>query len=320
MTIELTVVLIVLFALSAYIIRSQRAIGNKVTEAIRLNNQLSTEISKRDKTLKQEISKVRGQLNLLKLSLPGVDVTSKKFILSLTSHPARFAALAEILPLLRNQILTPEKIVVNIAESDAGTLPQSIRDLEKSGFIELNFVEDLGPGKKLIPTLNKYSDQIIIAIDDDLYLTPDLTLQLILEHILYPTNIIASRVHQITYNEDGSIKPFSEWKKAVENIDGPSHDLMATSGAGTLFPPKSLHADATNVADYKELAFHTDDLWWHFQAQRIGTQVRRLPGHRPLEFVPETQDQGLWRTGNKDRNDENLIKLIKKYGAEHGNK
>ena len=319
MSIELTITLLAVIALTLYTVRSQRAIGNKVTEAIRLNNELLRKLNSKEKNITREVAKVRDQLNLLNLAIPGVENGDFKYVLSLTSHPARFSALAQVLPLLKYQVLAPEKVLLNIAHQDMESLPASVRDLAKSGFITINEVEDLGPGKKLIPTLVQFPDLPIIVIDDDLYLTPDLTLQLMLEHKLYPTSIIASRVHHITYYEDGSIKPFSAWDKASESFDGPALDLVATSGAGTLFPPHSLHDEALDVNRYKELAFHTDDLWWYFQAQRIGTTVRRLPGHRPLEFVPESQEDGLWRTGNKDRNEENLQKLIKEIGALHGN-
>jgi hypothetical protein len=241
------------------------------------------------------------------------------FILSVTSHPARFDALALALPELKKQILQPTEIVVNIAHGDMSQLPQTIRDLSAKGEIVLNECSDLGPGKKLIPTLKLYPGVPIIAIDDDLVLTPDLTLQLMLEHHLYPDAIIASRVHRVTYAQDGSLEPFSAWEKGADSLLGPSFDLMATSGAGTLFPAGSLHPDALDEARYTELAFHTDDLWWYFQGRRIGTAVRRLPGYRALEFIPETQDVGLWRTGNKDRNDVNFKKLVDEIGVHDGN-
>ena len=32
-----------------------------------------------------------------------------------------------------------------------------------------------------------------------------------------------------------------------------------------------------------------------------------------LIYIDDTQEDGLWRTGNQDRNDPNLQSLIKKY-------
>jgi hypothetical protein len=89
---------------------------------------------------------------------------------------------------------------------------------------------------------------------------------------------------------------------------------MPTSGAGTLFPAGSLHEDAGNPELYRKLSFNTDDLWWYFQARRKGTLVRRLSGLDTLNFIDSTQEVGLWKNGNQDRNEVNLKALISEYG------
>jgi hypothetical protein len=310
---------ILIIGTSIYIVRSLRIIGSKVTEVLVQGRAIEKKISQVEKKIHSDAGHILGKLNLLNLEIPGMKERDFNFILSLTSHPARFDALAVTLAELKKQVLQPTEVVVNIAHGDMNQLPQSVRDFATKGEIVLNECSDLGPGKKLIPTLKMYPGLPIIAIDDDLVLTPDLTLQLMLEHHLYPDAIIASRVHRVTYSQDGSLEPFSAWEKGSDSLLGPSFDLMATSGAGTLFPAGALQADALDEARYTELAFHTDDLWWYFQGRRNGTQVRRLPGYRPLEFIPETQDVGLWRTGNKDRNDVNFKKLVDEIGVHDGN-
>ena len=307
-------------ASSLYAVRSLRTIGSKVTEVLVQGRALEKKLSAVEKKLHADAGSVLAKMNLLNLQIPGMAEKDFNFILSLTSHPARFDALALALPELKKQILQPTEIILNIAHSDITQLPQSVRDLEATGFVVINECADLGPGKKLIPTLKSYPGMPIIVVDDDLLLSPDLTLQLMLEHHLYPDSIIASRVHRVTYAQDGLLEPFSAWEKASDSLAGPSFDLMATSGAGTLFPAGALHPDGLDEARYVELAFHTDDLWWFFQARRNGTTVRRLPGNRPLEFIPETQEVGLWQTGNKDRNDINFKKLVDEIGVEDGNK
>jgi hypothetical protein len=304
---------------SIYVARSLRIIGSKVTEVLVQGRALEKKIATSQKVLHQDSGALLAKLNLLNLQIPGVLAKDFNYILSLTSHPARFDALALALPELKKQVLQPSEIIVNIAHRDLNQLPQSIRDLAATGYIVINECADLGPGKKLIPTLKLYPGMPIIVVDDDLILTPDLTLQLMLEHHLYPDSIIASRVHRVTYASDGSLEPFSAWEKASDALAGPSFDLVATSGAGTLFPAESLHPEALDEARYVELAFHTDDLWWYFQGRRNGTAVRRLPGYRSLDFIPDTQEVGLWQTGNKDRNDINLKKLVDEIGVHDGN-
>jgi len=304
---------------SIYVARSLRIIGSKVTEVLVQGRALEKKLATSQKVLHQDSGALLAKMNLLNLQIPGIAEKDFNFILSLTSHPARFDALALALPELKKQVLQPSEIIVNIAHGDLNQLPQSIRDLAATGYIVFNECADLGPGKKLIPTIQLYPNLPIIVLDDDLILTPDLTLQLMLEHHLYPDSIIASRVHRVTYASDGSLEPFSAWEKASDALAGPSFDLLATSGAGTLFPAGSLHPEALDEARYVELAFHTDDLWWYFQGRRNGTSVRRLPGYRSLDFIPETQEVGLWQTGNKDRNDINLKKLVDEIGVHDGN-
>lgn len=293
-----------------YAIRSLRANGTKLSK---LQSESKKQVQQLEKTLRRELLKAQSQLNLAILKAPGFENKNWNFTLSVTSHPARFHALAEVLRNLKNQVLQPHKVVVVIAEHDLDKLPQSIKELQAQGAIEIRGSQDLGPGKKLIPLLASQNEPIIV-IDDDLILPPDLALQLMIQHHLYPECIIASRTHRASRNSDGSLMRFLEWEKQSNNYDGPASDLMATSGAGTLFPIGALHSDAVDESAYRQLAFHTDDLWWYAQARRNGTKVRRVPGDRPLEFIPESQELGLWNTGNKERNDENLEKLIAKYG------
>ena len=315
----LILILFIVVLTSAYSIRTLRIIGRKMSEVRKEQRNLEKLIKNSAKDAHQDSGAVLAKLNLLNLEIPGMRDRDFNFILSLTSHPARFDALALALPELKKQVLQPSEIILNIAREDMSQLPQSVRDLAASGFIVINECSDLGPGKKLIPTLKRYPGVPIIVVDDDLVLTSDLTLQLVLEHHLYPDAIIASRTHRVTYAPDGSIEPFSAWEKGADALSGPSLDLFATSGAGTLFPAGALHPEALDEARYTELAFHTDDLWWYFQARRNGTAVRRLPGYRALEFIPETQDSGLWKTGNKDRNDINFKKLVDQIGVHNGN-
>jgi hypothetical protein len=193
-------------------------------------------------------------------------------------------------------------------------LPDSIKELEKSGYIKISPCEDLGSGKKLIPAIKTQSLFPIITIDDDLYFENELFLHLMINHYLYPDAIIAARVHQLAVSDSKDVLPFSQWHKHYDLGEGPSKNLMPTSGAGTLFPPKAMHDDASNAALYTELSHNTDDLWWYFQARRKGTLVRRLSGLDHLNFIDSTQDVGLWKNGNQDRNEVNLRALLARYG------
>ena len=297
--------------LLAYLVRGSRQLGTKLSKLQSSNSKSFKEIEQMFIT-QAKSAKRREQL----LYLPYIQGKNPdwKFEVSVTSHPARFNALATALTDLKTQILQPQSINVYIAEADIAILPDSIKQLGKSGYIKIEPCEDLGSGKKLIPALSKQGKLPVITIDDDLYFENDLFLHLMINHYLYPEAIIAARVHRLSLNESGDVLTFSDWHKHYDLSEGPSKDLMPTTGAGTLFPPRAMHEDASNAALYTKLSHNTDDLWWYFQARRNGTLIRRLSGLDHLNFIDSTQEVGLWKNGNQDQNEVNLKALLDLYG------
>jgi hypothetical protein len=292
-------------------VRGSRQLGTKLSKLQSSNNKNFSEIEQL--LIAQAISSQRRE-QLMYLPFIQSKDPDWKFEVSVTSHPARFNALATSLTSLKSQILQPQSINVYIADADMAVLPDSIRQLEKSGYITIISCEDLGSGKKLIPALKTQGKHPIITIDDDLYFENELFLHLMINHYLYPEAIIAARVHQIAINESSEVLPFSTWHKHYDLSEGPAKDLMPTTGAGTLFPPKAMHDDASDSALYTKLSHNTDDLWWYFQARRKGTLIRRLSGLDHLSFIDSTQEVGLWKNGNQDRNEVNLKALLAQYG------
>jgi hypothetical protein len=304
-----TSLLIVILALQVfavyYLIRTARNLGSKATKN---HNVVMGNIS--------QIRAATSEILLNQLLIPD----SKEFkavnwehVVSLTSYPERFNTLSQTLNSLLAQRLIAKKIYLNIAQEDMSKLPDSVKDFASSGLININACENLGPGKKLIPTLKLEKNLPIIVVDDDLIFDTDLTLKLMIVHHLSPGTIIASRVHKITHTPEGEVSAYSKWQKNYSLSNGPSIDLFATSGAGTLYKAEFFHEDVIDEKTYSELAFHTDDLWWFIQSKRVGTKTKRLPGQSVLNYIDGTQEIGLWNNGNKERNDLNLKALMKRY-------
>lgn len=308
-----TMLLLIILALQLfavyYLIRTARTLGTKSTQH---HNSLMANLN----LLKEAQLRATGNSLLDHLLVPD----SKEFksvnwdyVISLTSYPARFNTLDQVLKSLFEQRLLPKKIYLNIAEIDISKLPAAVKSLELGGILKINACSDLGPGKKLIPTLKVEETLPIIVVDDDLLFETDLTLKLMIQHHLSPGSVIASRVHKIEFEPDGQLSSYSKWRKNYVLSDGPASELFATSGAGTLYKKEFFHKDVMDEQTYKELSFHTDDLWWHVQSKRIGIKTKRLPGYSVLNFIDGTQEDGLWRSGNQDRNDPNLKALNYKY-------
>ena len=302
-----------LFALVllSYLVKSSRTIGSKLTS---YNSKQSKKLHEIETLIHKQDLAIKRSNQLLYLPLLIENKVNWDFVVSLTSHQPRFASLTNVLKGLRNQSLAPKEILLNIAVDDFSKLPAEVTELEKNGFITIVQCQDLGPAKKLIPTLGKVKKLPIIVIDDDLEFDADLFLQLMISHHLNPRAIIASRTHRVTVKDSGEIESFANWDKQYCESEGLEKDLLPTSGAGTLFPVGSLHSDAEDAETYVKLSSNTDDLWWYFQARRVGTLVHRIEGFSTLNFVDDSQEVGLWKNGNKERNESNLALLLKEYG------
>lgn len=111
----LLAILAITASASFYIVRSLRTIGTKLTEVLMQGRALEKKIGAVEKKLHSDAGSVLSKMNLLNLQIPGMTEKDFNFILSLTSHPARFDALALALPELKKQLLQPTEIILNIA-------------------------------------------------------------------------------------------------------------------------------------------------------------------------------------------------------------
>jgi hypothetical protein len=159
---------------------------------------------------------------------------------------------------------------LNVSFKDVAFLPNELQDLQFPFPIEINSTEDIGPAKKLIPTLKMYPNTSIVTIDDDINYPSNLLQNLLDESALNPNAIICSRAHEPSF-VGGSPNPYVSWRFEVTNHS--NRLFCPTSGAGTLFPPRSLHEDACDIEQYKSLSFSSDDLWYWIHAIRNRTPI-----------------------------------------------
>jgi hypothetical protein len=93
---------------------------------------------------------------------------------------------------------------------------------------------------------------------------------------------------------------------------------LALGYGGVLYPPGSLHDDATNRDLFEKLAPAADDLWFKAMAIRAGTSVCRSaenrPGPLPIAF---SQAVSLKHTNiTDDRNRTQWGDLVRHFGLE----
>lgn len=207
----------------------------------------------------------------------GSGITTQKreiqFIVSLTSFPARINDIWICIESLLRQTVKPDEIILWLAESQFPDkkIPESLEKLKPRG-LTIRFCDDLRSHKKYYYAMKEYPNDCIITFDDDLYYDDNVIKRVVDLYKKYPDCICTNRAHEIIQKE-GLVLPYKNWNHNVVTILKPSHKLLATGGAGTLYPPNSLSSHVFDKVLIKSLCFHADDVWLKLMATLKYTKV-----------------------------------------------
>ncbi len=248
-----------------------------------------------------------------------IGITEKKrdskYIVSLTSFPARINDVWISIETILRQSVKPDEIILWLAESQFPDkkIPESLHNLTKRG-LTIKYCDDLKSHKKYYYAVKEYSDSNIITLDDDLYYHKDVLKNIIELHKKYPDCISTNRAHEIIIIND-EILPYRKWNHNAVNITKPSHLLLQTGGAGTLYPPRKLHKDILDKNLIKHLSFHADDVWLKMMAYLEGTKIITNKFYnKDFITVSKTQKEKLVSTNViMGGNDEQLKNILDYY-------
>jgi len=205
---------------------------------------------------------------------PGINThpRDESYIVSLTSFPERINEVWITIETLMHQAFKPDMIILWLAEEQFPDkkLPKSLNELKNRG-LTINFCEDLRAHKKYFFSLINYPRSNIITVDDDLYYPGNLLGNLVELHREFPDLIVTNRAHRITFTGK-ELNPYRQWKHNVTDAQ-PSYLLLATGGAGTLYPPDCLHKDVFRKDLLRELCFYADDIWLKIMSLRINKKI-----------------------------------------------
>ena len=89
----------------------------------------------------------------------------EELLVSLTTWKPRMGNIPAVLDTIFGQTLPPDRVVLNLAHEEE--IPAPVQAYLDAHPVEVNRVENLGVYKKLIPTLRKYPEALVVSIDDD---------------------------------------------------------------------------------------------------------------------------------------------------------
>lgn len=220
----------------------------------------------------------------------------RKIIASLTSYGSRIETVHLAIETILNQTKKADRVVLWLSKDEFSddNLPQSLKNL--SDHIDIEYCKDIKSYKKLIPAIEKYSEEIIITFDDDLFYEDDIIEKLYQEYIKDPHCIHCVRGHKMRFDDNKNLISYNKWDYCSNNFEK-GYDIFPTSGAGTLFPPNSLYKDICKEELFTKLAPTADDVWFKAMSLLNNTKCKIVKQennkYMNLNFIEGTQDNGL---------------------------
>ena len=228
-----------------------------------------------------------------------VQMRQNKILISLTSYKKRFIFLPTVIESLRNQSITPNKIVLVLSKNDTEKSKLKINGID---IITVN--KDLKPHKKYYYTMLKYPEYAIVTVDDDVIYCKNMLKSLYNNYIDYPNIVLGRRGHLMRYKENGELNNYNSWIFEYKIITEANYDIFLTGVGGVLYPPDILNINR----NYSNLIRETllgDDITLKNLEVNKGIEVKWV-SNRHLKGLKEMTnyiDKPLFKINNIINND-----------------
>lgn len=186
--------------------------------------------------------------------------------ISMTSYGKRVRRFAPYaLWSILQQSKQPNRVVLNISKDTWSNkdIPRILKQLMKFG-VEINLTEDIGPHTKLIPTLQKYEEDIIITVDDDVYYDKTMITELYNAYIESDKKKVICREGKVLLKDQEKFLPYSKQPGIREYDTALLRDaqLLPFGVAGVLYPPQIFGPEVFNKEIFRKLCPSADDVWF----------------------------------------------------------
>jgi hypothetical protein len=213
------------------------------------------------------------------------------------------------------QSVKADKVVLCIAKDDFAEedLPALLKLQMRRG-LEIEFCEkDLGPHTKYFYTLQKYPDDLVVTVDDDILYPVDMLDQLYRAYLKEPNYIHCHRAHRMIKTAEGSLEEYRKWPKGVQSGQA-SLDLFPTGVGGVLYFPGALDSDVFNQDKLLSLSPKADDVWLKAMSLKKNVYCKAIMDDRSWSerflVINGSQVTCLKRFNKKGGNDKQIDKLL----------
>lgn len=212
----------------------------------------------------------------------------ERLIVSMTSWAKRINNVPKVVDSILHNTLRPDIIVLNLARTEfpgmENDLPYDVQTLINDGLVEVLWSDrDTKAFKKFIPTLKKYPNDLVFAIDDD---------------FIYPDDILETFMaeHSRTPNV-----PLSGNNFKVGGVSG-------HCGCASLVKSSYFGRYLDDLMDDTVLELRMDDIFYVFCAALNGVHYRYVGKLYYTNMRPISSPDGL-----SDENRDSSNELMRKY-------
>jgi hypothetical protein len=207
-----------------------------------------------------------------------------------------------------------DRVILWIAQDDLSMLPAAVLRLQQFG-LEIRPCAELGPYKKIIPSLLAFPQAYVVTADDDLYY-PANWLEQLLSGVVEGENVIVCRRAHRPKRQATGFARYVDWEWDVVTAGEIRDDLFPTGGAGTVYPPNSLPGETTDDRTFLSMCPRADDVWLYCMGQRAGLRYRQIGGGFAQISWPGSQASTLLQQNvGKYGNDEQLAAVWSAFVA-----
>lgn len=207
--------------------------------------------------------------------------SDSNIIVSLTTYGPRLQEVYLTIESIMNQSMKPNKIILWLEEELRNVeLPLLLKKQINRG-LEIKYCKNIRSYKKLIPSLLEYPNDVIITIDDDLLYNVTMLEHLILAYLQNPNTVHYNRGHLITFDKNGFINKYNQWKWFQTSKENPSLNFP-TTGGGVLYPPKSFNEEVFNEKIFMSLCPTADDIWFKAMLLLNNTTCNKVYTTNPI--------------------------------------
>lgn len=242
------------------------------------------------------------------------DKRDNRIIISLTTIPTRINKIKLVVTRMMNQTIRPDKIIVYLDEiqEEEFIFNDDLKKLIYFG-LEIRFVKDIGPHTKYFYSLQDFSDDIVITVDDDIIYSHLLIETLVKSYKKYPDCISANIVTNFLI-KDGMLEASTKWRQKFKYGIGNEYSIAYGVG-GVLYPPKLLPKETFDEYKIRKLCLFADDLWLKAIENKHKIKVvKTWNGDKLFKYfitVDGSQEVGLRKINDfEDRNIAYLNKLL----------